>query len=88
MRIVYFVAGVAFCENPTPFFHMKDNLCVDKCPEPYKPYFKTGTCIKCHISCKTCYGPLPQNCTTCPDSRTLIDGRCVCSKGMGVASDG
>ncbi|KCV67592.1 TKL protein kinase [Fonticula alba] len=37
-----------------------------------------GTCLPCHVSCATCSGPGPDQCTACPASRALgLEGLCL-----------
>lgn len=44
--------------------------------------FKTGSCLKCSDTCKTCY-ILPDFCTSCPEDNYLLNKKCLktCPKG-------
>lgn len=47
--------------------------CLFQCPPSYYPS-TSGDCFKCDISCLSCSGSLPSNCTLCPDSSFTIAG--------------
>ncbi|KAL4434899.1 hypothetical protein ABPG74_021238 [Tetrahymena malaccensis] len=41
-----------------------------------------GVCTNCDISCSSCNGPNPNQCTSCPfPSRVISNGMCLCAQG-------
>ena len=48
------------------------------CDDPFymeSKYF--AHCVRCDITCASCVGPYPSNCTSCLKNDTLINGICV-----------
>ncbi|UYV72888.1 Fur2 [Cordylochernes scorpioides] len=58
-------------------------LCQMACPSGYYADTVLWTCEKCNNACKTCYGPLANQCLTCPDSTYLHKEICTpeCPEG-------
>jgi len=76
----------AKCHNCSLGWSMtSDGLCVSPDSNNCQPglYWSSGTCLACHLKCKTCSGPRDMDCTTCyPDHRQYLSS-CVetCSAG-------
>ena len=69
--------------------YLKNGACICK-PEHYFEYFKEDAndkeCDECHNLCKTCFGFLPSQCTSCdleryPDAVFVSDNTCRCITG-------
>jgi len=43
--------------------------------------------IGCDLNCSTCNGPTSENCLSCPESKYLLDGKCVDSCPLGYYLD-
>ncbi|XP_023221254.1 furin-like protease 2 [Centruroides sculpturatus] len=60
--------------------YLINGMCRDeKCPESY--YLRElpdgKECLPCHHSCKSCSGPGPTACLSCPDNATFRKGVCI-----------
>lgn len=76
------------CPNTSPFFVLEDKTCYPACPVGYQSDFNNSACYKCHPSCRTCNGPLPENCATCDDPKYIVANSCKCPPTMGIDSSG
>ncbi|NWY04165.1 FRAS1 protein, partial [Nothoprocta ornata] len=58
-------------------------LCLARCQAHFHPD-SAGVCTRCHPSCAGCVGSAPQDCTACPSSHVLLEGRCLsaCPEGL------
>ncbi|XP_016153247.1 PREDICTED: extracellular matrix protein FRAS1 [Ficedula albicollis] len=58
-------------------------LCLPACPSQFH-VDSTGVCRECHSSCAGCVGNSSQDCTACPASLLLLEGRCLptCPEGL------
>jgi len=66
--------------NSNYFFQEKENKCVENCPiEYYYPDYNTLKCNICHLTCKTCQGPLVNECLSCDIESGLVlkNGYCI-----------
>ncbi|KRX00521.1 Insulin-like growth factor binding protein, N-terminal [Pseudocohnilembus persalinus] len=65
------------------FFILKDNVCIDKCPDGYYKNTK-GQCILCDSNCATCDGPYNHNCLLCRSDRKFHQNTCLknCPEGF------
>lgn len=51
--------------------------CVDHCREGFFVDEENRECEPCHRTCRTCGGPLYNDCDSCETGYTLEDGECV-----------
>uniref|UniRef100_A0A6I8NJC9 Fraser extracellular matrix complex subunit 1 n=1 Tax=Ornithorhynchus anatinus TaxID=9258 RepID=A0A6I8NJC9_ORNAN len=71
------------CRNPEEGLQAERHLratSVGTCLSRCKPRFylkDTGFCEVCDGSCRACVGSSPHNCTSCPSTHVLLDGRCL-----------
>ena len=68
------------CSNRSHFAYRPDNTllsCVEECPYKFAP-LTNSTCVPCHSSCETCWGPDTTNCATCYRPYFLYDGNYSC----------
>src|SRR5690242_6843690 len=42
---------------------------------------QTATCKSCDPTCKTCFGPSKNHCSSCLDDMTLSNSWCICAAG-------
>ncbi|KRX11169.1 Insulin-like growth factor binding protein, N-terminal [Pseudocohnilembus persalinus] len=65
------------------FFILKDNVCIDKCPDGYYKNTK-GQCILCDSNCATCDGPYNHDCLSCRSDRKFHQNTCLnnCPEGF------
>lgn len=78
------------------FYHLNRSVCVTDCPEGDSvnndlltcwsclsgEVTYTNECKKCEASCKECTSADFEDCTQCPQTRSLHYGICVCDAGM------
>lgn len=67
------------CEGPDPtnclscdgelnrILSVNENEKICVCKDGYYEEEKNNVCVKCHYSCKTCDGPGPYECSSCPN---------------------
>lgn len=80
------------CINCADNYFYFENKCINECPNEFyldKTDFK---CKNCSSLCKTCFGPLDNQCDSCFNSQLLIEKQCfpcseTCSTCFGLFSN-
>lgn len=63
------------------FSQLQGSECQSTCAAGY--YSDKGQCQRCYMSCKTCSGPMQNECVACPAGWQLMAGQCrpTCPEG-------
>jgi len=61
---------------------LENKKCVDSC-NAVGYYLASPNCLKCDITCTTCNGGLPTQCSTCSGTLNFKDGACTNNCGIG-----
>ncbi|KAM6902082.1 proprotein convertase subtilisin/kexin type 5 [Xenentodon cancila] len=56
---------------------LSEGRCVSMCPDGFYGDEDTNDCEECHSDCATCDGPENDNCVSCEEEKTLVNGECV-----------
>ncbi|KAJ8413952.1 hypothetical protein AAFF_G00065500 [Aldrovandia affinis] len=56
---------------------LSDDKCVKECVEGFYGDEESQECEPCHSECRTCGGPNYDDCDTCEEGVTLVEGKCV-----------
>lgn len=90
----YYTNECQTCADPNKFAAISpgdDPFCVDTCPTGYYGNTSTGRCTACEATCRTCYGSLATNCTSCTydstDSYVYWNGACITRCPVGFFMD-
>ena len=69
------------CLSCNPGFYLSQQNCVPGCPYntyvAYNQYIMTNVCMSCNNNCRTCFGPLAEQCVSCQLPNYFQNGSCV-----------
>ncbi|XP_064168245.1 proprotein convertase subtilisin/kexin type 5 [Anguilla rostrata] len=71
-------ADARSCYRCSFLYLLLDGACKASCPEGFFEDLDQGRCVRCHPTCATCSGPLPDDCEACSALYPkLYEGTCL-----------